>query len=128
VGQQPGLTLGQARLEEAHLEVGDDVDMTARDGVIITGRRRALVVSNTLFNEKTGSAIVCPLTNTHTGYPFHVEVTDNPWVRGFVMVEQVKSVDYCSRRARVIGRASAELLDDVLSIPDACLYDPPGNT
>ena len=28
------------------------------------GRRPALVVSNTLFNEQTGLAIVCPLTTT----------------------------------------------------------------
>jgi mRNA interferase MazF len=86
------------------------------------GRRPALVVSNTLFNEQTGLAIVCPLTKTDRGYPFHVQVTDNPHVQGFVMVEQVKSVDYRARQARVIGKVSDDLLDDVLSILDACIY------
>jgi mRNA interferase MazF len=86
------------------------------------GRRPALVLSNTLFNEQTGLAIVCPLTTAHRGYPFHVAVLGNPDVKGFVMVEQVKSIDYLTRQARSIGKASEDLLDEVLSILDACIY------
>ena len=41
---------------------------------------------------------------------------------GFVMVEQIKSVDFRSRRIRCIERASENLLAEVLSILDACLY------
>lgn len=86
------------------------------------GRRPALVVSNTLFNEQTGLAIVCPLTTTDRGYPFHVEITENQHVNGFVMVEQVKSIDYRARQAKPIGKASDNLLDEVLSILEACIY------
>jgi mRNA interferase MazF len=86
------------------------------------GRRPALVVSNTLFNDQTGLVIVCPLTTTDRSFPFHVAVTDNPLVKGFVMVEQVKSIDYRARQAKAIGKASNELLDIVLSILDACIY------
>ncbi len=86
------------------------------------GRRPALVISNTLFNEQTGLAMVCPLTTTDRGYPFHVAVTENPDVKGFVMVEQVKSIDYRARQAKPIGKASDDLLDEVLSILDACIY------
>jgi mRNA interferase MazF len=86
------------------------------------GRRPALVVSNTLFNEHTGLAIVCPLTNTGRGYPFHVAVVNDPEVTGFVMVEQVKSIDFHARKAKRIGRASDSVLEEVLSILDACIY------
>jgi mRNA interferase MazF len=86
------------------------------------GRRPALVVSNTLFNEQTGLAIVCPLTKTDRGYPFHVAIADNPKVKGFVMVEQVKSIDFRARQAKLVGEASDHLLDEVLSILDACIY------
>jgi mRNA interferase MazF len=86
------------------------------------GRRPALVVSNTLFNEQTGLAVVCPLTTTDRGYPFHVEITESIRVKGFVMVEQVKSIDYRARQAKPIGKASDVLLDEVLSILDACIY------
>ncbi len=86
------------------------------------GRRPALVVSNALFNERTGLCIVCPLTNADRAYPFHVAVTENPHVTGFVMVEQVKSIDYRARQAKIVGKASEDLLDEVLSILDACIY------
>jgi mRNA interferase MazF len=86
------------------------------------GRRPALVVSNDLFNERTGLAIVCPLTTTDRMYPFHVPVTGNPNVTGFVMVEQVKSIDYQARKIKLIGKASDDVIDVVLSILDACIY------
>ena len=103
---------------------GDFISVTfdPQSGHEQNGRRPALVVSNTLFNEKTGLAIVCPLTTTHRGYPFHVAVLGNPDVKGFVMVEQVKSIDYRAREAKSVGKASEDLLDEVLSILDACIY------
>ncbi len=86
------------------------------------GRRPTLVVSNTLFNERTGLTMVCPLTTADRGYPFHVPVMDSRKVKGFVMVEQVKSIDYRTRQAKLIGKASDQVLDEVLSILDACIY------
>ena len=86
------------------------------------GRRPALVVSKDLFNRSTGLAIVCPLTNTERGFPFHVPVPKSNGLTGFIMVEQVKSVDFHARRAKRIERASDELLSNVLSILDACIY------
>jgi len=86
------------------------------------GRRPALIVSNTLFNEQTGLAIVCPLTTTDRGYPCHVAVAKDPNITGFVMVEQVKSIDYQARKTKFIGRASDEVLDTALSILDACIF------
>ncbi len=86
------------------------------------GRRPALVVSKDLFNRSTGLAMVCPLTNTERGFPFHVPVPEDSSLKGFIMVEQVKSVDFRARRAKRIERASDELLGNVLSILDACIY------
>ena len=86
------------------------------------GRRPALVVSNDLFNRHTGLAIVCPVTTTHRNFPFHVALSREKNVTGFVMVEQVKSVDFRTRDASRIGKASDQLLFEVLSILDACIY------
>ena len=103
---------------------GDFIAVTfdSQSGHEQKGRRPALVVSNTLFNAQTGLSIVCPLTSTDRGYPFHVAVTKNPHVTGLVMVEQVKSIDYRARQAKMIGKATDDLLDEVLSILDACIY------
>ncbi len=40
------------------------------------------------------------------------------------MVEQIKSVDYVSRKVRFVEKAPQSVLDEVLSILDACLYEP----
>lgn len=86
------------------------------------GRRPAFVVSKDLFNRRTGLAIVCPVTNTDRGYPFHVPVPAGSKLTGFIMVEQVKSVDYRSRKAKRIEQVNEALLEEVLSILDACIY------
>ncbi|SRR4030042_609492 len=103
---------------------GDFVALTfdPQSGHEQKGRRPALVVSNTLFNEQTGLAIVCPLTTADRKYPFHVRVTDNPYISGFIMVEQMKSIDYRARKIKLIAKASDDVLDVVLSILDACIY------
>jgi mRNA interferase MazF len=86
------------------------------------GRRPALVVSNDLFNKHTGLCIACPITNTRRDYPFHVSIPEGQDVTGFVMVEQVKSIDFRSRKAKRIGRAPVEVLEEALSVLDACIY------
>ena len=103
---------------------GDFVTVTfaPQSGHEQRGRRPALVVSNFLFNRHTGLAIVCPLTNTERSFPFHVAVENDPNVTGFVMVEQIKSIDFRARKAKRIGRASDSVLEEVLSILDACIY------
>jgi mRNA interferase MazF len=87
------------------------------------GRRPALVVSKDLFNRSTGLAIVCPITNTDRDFPFHVQIPEASKLTGFVMVEQVKSVDFRARRVNPIGRRNDELLSEVLSILDAIIFD-----
>ncbi|MDA3924184.1 MAG: type II toxin-antitoxin system PemK/MazF family toxin [Kiritimatiellae bacterium] len=86
------------------------------------GRRPALVVSNDLFNRHTGLAIVCPITNTIRNLPFHVPLPYNTDLTGVVMVEQVKSIDFKARKVKRIGKADTALLDEVLSLLDACIY------
>lgn len=86
------------------------------------GRRPALVVSNMLFNQATGMAIVCPITNIHRKIPFHVSIANKSSLTGFVMVEQMKSIDYKAKKVKFIEKAGSVILDDVLSILDACIY------
>ena len=86
------------------------------------GRRPAFVVSKDLFNRSTGLAIVCPLINSERGFPFHIPIPKGSKLSGFILVEQVKSVDFRSHRAKRIEHGSDELLSEVLSILDACIY------
>ncbi len=85
------------------------------------GRRPALVVSNYLFNKHTGLAIVCPITNTNRQIPFHLPLPPSPKLKGFVMVEQVKSIDYDARKAKFVEKAPSQLVDDVIDVIEVCI-------
>jgi len=105
-------------------EQGDLVtlDFDPQSGHEQRGRRPALVVSKTAFNKGTGLAICCPITNTDRRIAFQVPIAGRTSITGFVMSEQVKSLDYRARGMRRIERAPRDLLDDVLAILDASLY------
>lgn len=85
------------------------------------GRRPAIVVSNYLFNKATGLAIVCPITNTNRKVPFHLAVPPISSLTGFVMVEQVKSVDFNSRKVKFVEKAPQEFIDDITAVIDICI-------
>lgn len=86
------------------------------------GRRPALVVSNDLFNKQIGFAMVCPITNTNRKSPFHLKMPETSSLTGYVMTEQLKSIDYRSRKVKFVENGSKELLESALNILDACLY------
>lgn len=97
------------------------LDFSPQAGHEQKGRRPALVVSNDLFNEGTGSAIVCPITNTNRNNPFHLPLPATSKLTGFVMVEQVKSYDFRARNADFVEQAPEDLLANALAMLDACL-------
>ncbi len=110
---------------EAYIpEQGDFVWLTfdPQSGHEQKGRRPALVASKYLFNRGTGMAIVCPVTNTNRKSPFHIAVSGTMELTGFIMVDQVKSVDFKSRKAMQIEKSDDALLSEVLSILDAVIY------
>jgi mRNA interferase MazF len=98
------------------------LDFDPQSGHEQKGRRPALVISKDIFNKATGLAICCPVTNTDRRVPFHVPITGRTSLTGFVMCEQVKSLDYRSRRMKLIENSPLEVLEDVLAIVDASLF------
>ncbi len=98
------------------------LDFNPQSGHEQKGRRPALVISKDAFNKGTGLAICCPITNTDRRVPFHVLITGRTSLTGFVMCEQMKSLDYRSRRMKLIERAPRDLLEDVLAIVDASVF------
>ena len=98
------------------------LDSDPQSGHEQKGRRPALVISKDAFNKGTGLAICCPITNTDRRVPFHVPITGRTSLTGFVMCEQLKSLDYRSRRMKLIARAPQAVLEDVLAIVDAMLF------
>ena len=79
------------------------------------GNRPALVISHTEFNQYRGFAFVCPVSNTNRRNPFYVNIPDNLSITGVIMTDQLRSLDYRSRQAIVIGTCPPDLLTEVLN-------------
>ena len=79
------------------------------------GRRPALVLSPRPYNEKSGLALVCPVTSRVKGYPFEVALPEDLPIAGVILADHLKSVDWKERRAEASGRVPQGILDEVLS-------------
>jgi mRNA interferase MazF len=85
------------------------------------GRRPALIISNEAFNKALGLAIACPITNTDRNFPFHIEVKSKN-LTGFIMCEQIKSIDYNTRKVKFIEKLDEESLNKVLGITESIIF------
>ncbi len=76
-----------------------------------SGHRPALVISPAAYNGKTGLMVCCPMTTRVKGYPFEVEI-DGARV-GAALADQVKSLDWVTRKASHKGSATEAKMAEV---------------
>jgi len=77
------------------------------------GRRPALVLSYKKYNEKIGLGIFCPITSKEKGYPFEVKILGKK-IKGCVLSDQIKSLDWRIRNTEYIETINDELLKEVI--------------
>ena len=90
------------------------ISLNPQKGHEQAGFRPAVVVSNKLLNDHSVMSMLCPVTHTNRKNPFHVEISNNPNADGFIMCDQLKSLDLSSRNYRVVGHVSEAQLETVL--------------
>ncbi len=95
-------------------DAGDIVwlDFDPQTGHEQAGHRPALILSPAAYNEKVGLAVCCPLSNKAKGYTFEVSVAIGK-TTGVVLSDQVKSLDWRERKAKIKGKATANQLSQV---------------
>ena len=79
------------------------------------GRRPAVVLSPSAYNRSAGLAVLCPITSQVKGYPFEVLIPEGLNVRGVVLSDQVKSLDWRASHAEPIGRLPSEVIAEILA-------------
>ena len=79
------------------------------------GRRPAIVLSPKPYNRKVGLAILCPVTSQTKGYPFEVRLPAEMRVKGVILSDQVKSLDWRVRKAEFIEALPEEVIGEVLA-------------
>jgi mRNA interferase MazF len=78
-----------------------------------SGRRYALVFSPASYNRASGLAVCCPITSQVKGYPFEVAV-EGERVRGVVLVDHIRSVDWRERGVQFAEKAKPATLVSVV--------------
>ena len=73
------------------------------------------MISPKAYNAKVSLALFCPVTSRVKGYPFEVALPEGSGVIGVVLADQLKSLDWRARKAKLIERASSEVLAIVTS-------------
>ncbi len=90
------------------------IDFSPQTGNEQAGRRPAVVLSPEAYNGRVGLALLCPITSRVKGYPFEVAIPSGLNVRGVILADQVKSLDWRARNAEVVSPLPTETVDEVL--------------
>ena len=97
------------------------LDFNPQAGHEQAGRRPALVLSPAAYNRKTSLALCCPITSRVKGYPFEVPLPASLPINGVVLADQVRSLDWRSRRADFVAQAPHEVTQAVRAKLDTLL-------
>jgi len=77
------------------------------------GQRPALVLSGDDYNRIVGLAIVVPITLQAKGYPFEVQIPHGHKVRGVILADHVKCIDWRRRCVTYVDTLPAEVMGEV---------------
>lgn len=84
------------------------LDFTPQAGHEQAGHRPAVVLSPRAYNSRSGLAVVVPVTTRPKGRPFEVALPSGLPIRGVVLADQVRSVDWSARGVEHAGRLPSE--------------------
>ena len=85
------------------------------------GKRPAIVISNNVFNKNTNMVIVCPITSNTKEFPTHYILEDSTKIKGSVLCEHIRSIDYEARKLKYVETASDNDLLSIIMLTNACI-------
>ena len=80
------------------------------------GRRPVVVLSEDVFNERSGTVIACAMTSQEprAGFPLTMELAGKKWPkRSWVKISQIRTLSV-KRLGKKLGRASAEEVEQII--------------
>ncbi len=97
------------------------IDFDPTKGHEQKGYRPAVVISNDVFNKNTKMVIVCPITSNEKVFPTHYKLKNSKKVKGSVLCEHIRSIDYEIRKLKYVEKAKDEDFENIKDLLDACL-------
>lgn len=80
------------------------------------GTRPAIVISNNVFNKFTKMAIVCPITSNTKDFPVHYLLENTKKIKGSILCEHLRSIDYEIRNLKYIEKCSDEEFEEIMGL------------
>ncbi len=98
-------------------DVGDVVwlEHDPQAGPEQSGHRPSLVFSPKAYNAATGLMLCCPVTTQVKGYPFEVALVGSKGLKGVVLSDQLRSMDWEIRQAKLAGHAADDVVAEVIA-------------
>ncbi|MCL4144605.1 UNVERIFIED_CONTAM: hypothetical protein GTU68_052601 [Idotea baltica] len=62
-----------------------------------SGKRPALVLSNTKYNDVTGMALVAPITSKTKGYAGEIPLPEGLEIKGVILSDQIRNLEWIER-------------------------------
>jgi len=83
------------------------IDLNPVAGHEQAGRRPVLVLSPGRYNDRTSLMLACPITNHLKGYIFEVAIPADLPIKGAVLADQIRCVDWRFRKVDFITQLPA---------------------
>ncbi len=93
------------------------IDFNPQAGHEQAGRRPAIVLTTRDFNDKTNLAVLCPITRSTTREqrsPFAIAIPPGLQIDGFILADQIRTMDWRARGSEFICSVPTETVDAVL--------------
>jgi len=87
------------------------LDFSPTKGHEQDGRRPALVLSPKSYNAASGLMLVCAITSKSKKYPFEVPIKGK--VKGVILCDQLRTIDYRARSVRFAHAAPEKIMGEV---------------
>lgn len=81
-----------------------------------TGLRPAVVISKDSYNKYTNLAVICPITTNTKKFPTHYELIETKRIKGSVLCEHIRSVDFTARKLSFVEKLKMKELEEIIDI------------
>ena len=81
-----------------------------------TGLRPAVVISKDSYNKYTNLEVICPITTNTKKFPTHYELIETKKIKGSVLCEHIRSVDFKARQLSFVEKLKIKELEEIIDI------------
>lgn len=79
------------------------------------GNRPAIILTEREFNRRTHLTVACPITSQIKGYPFEIKIPESMKIKGTILTDHIKSIDWRARDIRKVEKSPKGLVEDCLN-------------